>query len=106
MKFKDANGNDITNIKSIELYGLRSYDIFSFAQCKFEGTLDEKKFYIRVANNDNTPIKLQKGYAWISFLGEDKVTDFTITVRTPMVFTQNRLAKSSLPITIIEALSL
>ena len=33
--------------------------------------------------NDNTPIKLQKGYAWISFLGEDKVTDFTITVRTP-----------------------
>ncbi|WP_314961819.1 hypothetical protein [Prevotella pallens] len=83
MKFKDADGNDITNIKSIELYGLRSYDIFSFAQCKFEGTLDEKKFYIRVANNDNTPIKLQKGYAWISFLGEDKVTDFTITVRTP-----------------------
>ena len=92
MKFLVSGGasssGQITDIDSVKINGLRSYDVLNLKDGNFVGTSDEKEYMITVANKDKSKIQLQNGYVWVAFLaeppksGQTVATDFTITVYT------------------------
>ena len=86
MKFKIVNGQSgtgfIEDIDSVNINGLRSYDVLNLKNGTFVGTNDEKEYTITIANKDRSKLNLTKGYIWTAFLAEDALTNFTITVYT------------------------
>ena len=86
MKFLVSGGasssGQITDIDSVKINGLRSYDVLNLKDGNFVGTSDEKEYMITVANKDKSKIQLQNDYVWVAFLGENASTNFTITVYT------------------------
>lgn len=86
MKFLVSGGasssGQITDIDSVKINGLRSYDVLNLKDGNFVGTSDEKEYMITLANKDKSKIKLEKDYVWVAFFAEDASTNFTITVYT------------------------
>lgn len=84
MKFTDG-ANDLTDIDSVKVNGLRSYDVLNLSNGSFAGTDDEKEYNINVFRK-NRKLMFQGGYVWLAFLAEDSTkqekTNFTITVYT------------------------
>lgn len=88
MKFKDADHPTqlITDIDSIKINGLRSFDVFNLSDGSFVGTDEEKEHFIDVVIDKSTFVKELKqdsGFVYVAFLAENQPTNFTITVYTP-----------------------
>lgn len=83
MKFKDTNGNAITDIKTVKINGVLSYDVLNLKDGSFVGTTDEKEYNINVSIANSSELSKQGGYVWVAFIGENKSTEFTVTVYTP-----------------------
>lgn len=88
MKFKDADHPNqlITDIDSIKINGLRSFDVFDLSDGSFVGTDEEKEHFIDVVIDKSTFVKELKqdsGFVYVAFLAENQPTNFTITVYTP-----------------------
>ena len=76
----------LTDIDSIKVYGLRSYDVLDLQDGTFKGTSDEKEYVINIANKDRSKLNIKSdGYVWVAFMAEENAsnpTNFTVTVYT------------------------
>lgn len=83
LRFKKSDGTFISDIDSVKVYGLRSYDVLSLKDGSFVGTDDEKEHHINITIKDKAAIAAQGGFVWLAFLAENESTNFTVTVYTP-----------------------
>lgn len=83
LRFKKSDGTFISDIDSVKVYGLRSYDVLSLKDGSFVGTDDEKEHHINITIKDKAAIAAQGGFVWLAFLAENQSTNFTVTVYTP-----------------------
>ena len=76
----------LTDIDSIKVNGLRSYDVLDLQDGTFKGTSDEKEYVINIANKDRSKLNIKSdGYVWVAFMAEENAsnpTNFTVTVYT------------------------
>lgn len=76
----------LTDIDSIKVNGLRSYDVLDLQDGTFKGTSDEKEYVINIANKDRSKLNIKSdGYVWVAFMAEANAstpTNFTVTVYT------------------------
>ena len=76
----------LTDIDSIKVNGLRSYDVLDLQDGTFKGTSDEKEYVINIANKNRSKLNIKSdGYVWVAFMAEENAsnpTNFTVTVYT------------------------
>ena len=76
----------LTDIDSIKVNGLRSYDVLDLQDGTFKGTSDEKEYVINIANKNRSKLNIKSdGYVWVAFMAEANAstpTNFTVTVYT------------------------
>ena len=80
IKFKDANGNILTDILQVSINGLKSTDVLSLKDGNLVGDVQNKDFSIDISNAGQ-PISLTKGYIWIVLLPEE-VNQISIMLKT------------------------
>jgi hypothetical protein len=96
LKFKNDKGEDITNIKSVSLNGVKSCDILNLADGLFVGTDQDKDFVIDVRNGDLAiDIENGNGYVWIALFPEvSTYTNITVTTTEGITYTKSVSFKS------------
>lgn len=80
LKFEGEGVGQFTNIKQININGLKSTDVLRLKDGALIGTDQNKDFSIDISNNGN-PIQLTNGYIWVALLPGD-ANRVTITLKT------------------------
>lgn len=80
LKFTDIHGVPITNIKTVEINGVKSTGVLKLDNGEFIGGDQDKDFSITVSNNGNA-INGENGYVWVALFPEAS-SKINITVIT------------------------
>jgi hypothetical protein len=88
LKFKDQAGTPITNVKSLEINGVKSSDILKLETGEFIGGDQDVDYSITVSNNGNA-INGENGYVWVALLPEaSQNINITLVTTDGIIYTK------------------